>query len=868
MKNLIVKILFLAFAMIASIQVSAGIFNDTICSGSPITIGNVYPTATLYQWNTTPPQYTAQITVSPTTNTSYIVNVFVGTNWLLADTFNIVVNPLPNGSISPTSQTVCAGSSATITASGGVTYLWTPGGMTTASIAVTPSTTTTYTCLITGSNGCSLSLNSTVTVNPLPTITVGSNSPVCSGTTINLTASANAGSTYAWTGPNGFTSNVQNPTIPNASSANAGTYSCIATLNGCSSTAASTTVVVNQTPVVNVNSNSPVCSGSNINLTATANAGSSYAWTGPNSFSSNVQNPVIVNASSANAGNYNCIATLNGCSSIADTTNVVVNPVPVITAIGSNSPVCSGTTITLTATANAGSTYAWTGPNGFSSNVQNPTIPNASNANAGNYNCVATLNGCNTNANTSVIVNTTPVISTIGNNSPLCQGSNLTFYASANVGSSYAWTGPNNFTSNQQNPVIPNASIANSGIYTCIVNLSGCSDTATSSASVVTNPVANISGNLSICVGESTTLTASGGTSYLWSTGETTVSIAVNPMTTTTYSVVATATGGCYSDPAFATVVVNPLPTIGFSPSNPIICEGESVVINANGASTYIWNNGTSGSTLTVSPILTTTYTVTGTSALGCSNTANITVSVNPKPIVSLNIPQSQICLDANPITLTGGYPAGGSYYGSGIFGGLFYPSTVGVGTYQINYEYTNTYGCESTASQLLTVNPLPTVIFNSIFPNPVDLNTSAFQLNTGIPLGGVYSGPGVVNGWFHPSLAGVGIHTITYTYVDFMSCSNVAMQTLTVVNGLGIEDEKSSSLIRIYPNPATDILNIETEEIPDCVQIVDITGKCLLSKKVDSEKFGLDVSFLSKGIYLLKFTYEDGSMGTARFVK
>ena len=94
-------------------------------------------------------------------------------------------------------------------------------------------------------------------------------------------------------------------------------------------------------------------------------------------------------------------------------------------------------------------------------------------------------------------------------------------------------------------------------------------------------------------------------------------------------------------------------------------------------------------------------------------------------------------------------------------------------------------------------------------------------------------------------------------------------MQTITVSAGsLGIEDENSSPLIRIYPNPAIDILNVDMEEIPDQIQIVDMAGKSLLTQKGGSEKFGLDVSFLSKGIYLLKFTYESGAMGSARFVK
>ncbi|MFZ4583173.1 MAG: T9SS type A sorting domain-containing protein, partial [Paludibacter sp.] len=772
MKNLIYKILVAMIMLIVSNQVIAGNFNQTICAGTSTTIGIVYPGATLYQWNTIPTQYTPTITVNPIVNTSYIVNVFAGTTWMLADTFNITVNAVPIGTITP-NQSICAGTSATLTATGGVSYLWSPGGATTPSITVSPGTTTIYSVLITGANGCTITLSSTVTVNPLPTFTsVGSNSPVCTGNTLNLNASANAGSTYAWTGPNGFTSNQQNPTITNSTVANAGTYNVTATLNGCSATT-NTVVVINVSPTfTSVGSNSPVCTGNTLNLNASANAGSTYAWTGPNGFTSNQQNPTIANVTTANAGTYNVTATLNGCSTSTNT-GVIINIMPTVTASGSGN-ICTGETIYLFANGTAGCTYAWTGPNGFTSNQQNPTIANSTVANAGTYNVTAMLNSCSTSANTNVTVNT--------------------------------------------------------------------------------SPNASISGNTSICTGGSTILTATGGVSYLWSNGATTPSITVSPGTTTVYSVVVTGSNGCHVT-LFANVVVYQQPVVNISPANPRVCEGVNVTLTASGANSYLWSNGMVGAEIIVNPSIPTNYTVTGTNAPGCSSTANVTVLVDPKPIVNLYLPQQNICLDANPITINGGSPAGGTYYGSGIFAGLFYPSTVGVGTYNIYYEYTNAYGCKATASQLLAVNPLPTVLFNSIFPNPVDLNATAFQLNTGIPLGGMYSGPGVVNGWFYPAIAGKGIHTIVYTYTDFMSCTNTAMQTLTVVNGLGVE-EQNSSKIRIYPNPVTDYLNIEMEEKADYVQTFNLTGSVLSITKVDSEKFRVNVIHLTKGIYFMKFIY------------
>src|SRR5207237_1446225 len=150
------------------------------------------------------------------------------------------------------------------------------------------------------------------------------------GGTLNLTANTVANATYSWSGPNGFTSNVQNPTINNVPVAASGTYSVTVTANGCTSNAAgSTNVTVTPTPQPTASNNSPICSGATLNLTASNLANATYSWTGPNGFTSNVQNPTITNASTAAAGTYSVVATASGCSSSNPaTTTVVVNTIP------------------------------------------------------------------------------------------------------------------------------------------------------------------------------------------------------------------------------------------------------------------------------------------------------------------------------------------------------------------------------------------------------------------------------------------------------------------------------------------------------------------------------------------------------------
>ena len=198
-----------------------------------------------------------------------------------------------------------------------------------------------------------------------PTPTAGSNSPVCEGGTIALTASPVVGATYAWTGPNGFVSSDQNPTIPSATAAMSGTYSVVATIGGVPSAPGATDVVVNPVPATpTAGSNSPVCEGGTITLTATTVAGATYTWTGPNGFTSSDQNPTIPAATPAMSGTYSVAATVGTCTSAAGTTDVVVNPAPSTPVVTAPSTVAPEQTFTASVPAVADVVYSWIVTNG------------------------------------------------------------------------------------------------------------------------------------------------------------------------------------------------------------------------------------------------------------------------------------------------------------------------------------------------------------------------------------------------------------------------------------------------------------------------------------------------------------------------
>ena len=295
--------------------------------------------------------------------------------------------------------------------------------------------TTTYTFTPNaGQNASSTTILITVTDNPVAT--ASSSSSVCSGNSILLTGGGVG--TYAWSGPDSFSSTAKSPTITNATASKSGTYTLTVTnANGCTSTA-TTSVTVNPNPVATASSSTPtICAGNTLSLTG--GGVGTYAWSGPNAFSSTNQSPMITSATTFMSGTYTLTVTnANGCASTA-TTSVTVNANPVATA-SSSSSVCSGNTISLT--GGGVGTYAWSGPNSFSSTAQSPTITNATASTSGKYTLsVTNESGCTSTATTSVTVNPIVVIPTPQANTQIYFGASVTLTATgcSNSNDSFKW---------------------------------------------------------------------------------------------------------------------------------------------------------------------------------------------------------------------------------------------------------------------------------------------------------------------------------------------------------------------------------------------------------------------------------------------
>ncbi len=380
---------------------------------------------------------------------------------------SLSVNPAP--SVNPvTGQTVCNNSSTSAINFGGTatTYSWTnsdasiglalngSGNIAPFNATDALSTAVTATITVTPSNGGGCngpSTSFTITVNPSPTTNLVPNQSVCnnaSSAAIIFSGSV-IGTTYSWTNSDvsiGLGSSGTG-TINSFTATNPGTSPVIANLtvtpsaNSCTGVSSSFTITVNPTPTVNPISNQVVCNNTStipVNFTG-AVTGTTYSWTNtdasiglPATGSGN-----IASFNATNSGTTPVIATINttpsanGCSGVASGFTITVNPSPQAVA-GSNTPVCVGNSIDLTAQTEAGGTYSWTGPAAYTSTSQNPIITGATLLNAGTYTLLVTANGCNsTPAMTVVVVNNCPVtdlsiVKTVDNVYPHV-GSNVVF---------------------------------------------------------------------------------------------------------------------------------------------------------------------------------------------------------------------------------------------------------------------------------------------------------------------------------------------------------------------------------------------------------------------------------------------------------
>jgi gliding motility-associated-like protein len=670
-----------------------------------------------------------------------------------------------------------------------------PGNMQTQSPVVTPTATQAYTVFGVSVAGCLSSNTTTVIVNPLPVVNPGSNSPVCTGGSLNLNVGAAA--SYTWSGPNGYSSNVQNPTIANASSSLAGVYSVTVTSAAGCVDFNSVTVAVTPVPTIFPTNTGPYCVNAPINLSSSV-AGTSYAWTGPNGFTSAAQNPNIASSQTVNAGVYNVtVTTAGGCLNVGST-NVVVNPLPNPVAL-SNSPVCANQPINFTGSSAV--SYTWSGP-GLNSNSQNPNIGSASAVNSGNYSFgVTDANGCVNFTTTAVTVNPLPV--PVVNSPTACANGSFTLTASG--GNTYVWSGPLGFASGQQNPVLSNVSVNMSGPYNVLVtSAQGCTSTAVANASVTPNPIPSASTGGPVCTGATLQLNASGGTSYAWIGPGSYVSFSQNPSignAQVNQSGIYTVIVSANSCTAMTTVnaLVNPLPTPSIT-SNAPICAGQQLNITGSGGILYSWtgpasfsSNSSAPSILSTSAGNTGNYNLTVTDANGCVNSTSAFLTVNALPVVSAF--GSTVCANQTANLSANG---GNSYSWSGPGGfsstqqnpALLNSTSAMSGVYSV--IVTDVNNCVNTAAANLVINPIPT---------PQASNNSPICMNQ---LLGLTASGGQTYMWNGPGGFSSSAQSPTFTANSAALSGNYIV---TVTDNIGCS-ATATTVVQVNPLPTASILS------------------------------------------------------------
>ncbi|MEM9259746.1 MAG: T9SS type A sorting domain-containing protein [Bacteroidota bacterium] len=271
-------------------------------------------------------------------------------------------------------------------------YLW-EGGATTARLQA--DTVGTYRVTITDdASGCENTASIEITGGFIPTVfDISAPAELCEGAALDVTATATEATSYSWTGPDNFSAATANFSVPAVSQASTGTYELVVTkTDGCNDTT-TFDLFVNLLPRVEIVSNGPLCTGEELVLEETIGRGFSFAWSGPDGFSSADPSPSIPNAGPANVGEYSLLLTdANGCQG-SDQTTVVINDNPTVD-IRTTSPVCKGVDLDLVVEAESSLTWNWTFPDNTTATGDSLNILNAQ-VQEGTYRVEAVnANGC------------------------------------------------------------------------------------------------------------------------------------------------------------------------------------------------------------------------------------------------------------------------------------------------------------------------------------------------------------------------------------------------------------------------------------------------------------------------------------------
>jgi gliding motility-associated-like protein len=634
-------------------------------------------------------------------------------------------------------------------------------------------------------NGCAgTPVSVTITVNPAPTVTATpASQAICSGTPTGISLSGSmGGTTFTWTvvqtnvsgASAGSGSSIAQTLTATSTTAGTAVYTITPTANGCPGTPINVTITVNPSPVVTATpASQTICSGTAPSIALTSNiAGTTYAWTVAQTnvsgasagTGSSIGQTLTATTSAAGTAVYTVTPTANGCAGNPITVTITVNPPPVATATPASQTICSGSasSIALSSTI-GGTTYSWTvvqtnisgATSGSGSNIAQTLTTTTTSAGTAVYTITPMAGTCGGSPITVTInVNPRPVATATPSSQTICSGNNTGIALSSNMaGTTYSWT----------------------------VTQTGVSGASAGSGSSITQALSAIG-------------TTSGSATY-----------SITPLA-----------NGCTGTPISVTVTVNPAPVVTATPSSQAICSGSNTGISLSGnvvGTTFSWTvsqtnvSGASagtGSTITQTLAATTAsagtavYTITPT-ANACPGTPiNVSITVNPSPVVTATPATQTFCTGGTTgIALTSsvvgttfswtvtqsGVTGAGSGSGTTIAQVL---NTTGVSAGTAVYTITPTAnGCSgSPLNVTINVNPRDNASFTYGSSTYCQTGTNPSPTITGLAGGTFSSSPAGLS--INPStglinLVGSALNTYTVTYTTGGICPNTSSVNITI---------------------------------------------------------------------------------------
>lgn len=727
-------------------------------------------------------------------------------------TSTIQVLPTPTLNVTASPTVVCVPGSSTLTATGGPSassYTWTassgPAISNTNIAVVSPTANTTYT-VATSVPGCTSTVIITLPVAPAPSLTLTPNSSICNGQSITLNASGAA--SYTWAP--GATLSSTNGAVVTATPATTTDYTVTGSNGVCTNTAVVTVSVAASVSVTVAPTNTTICLGQSANLVASG--GSTYTWTA--SSGANPAGTASVTVSPTTTTTYTVLTGSGTCSAQA-VASVSVAPAFTMNVTPASTTICNGTTVTLT--ASGASTYTWS-PNTALSATTGATV-NADPSADITYTVTGSNGVCSNTAIASVTVNPAASLTVTPTGTLICSGQNTDLVASG--GSTYTWTASSGTAPAGTASVTVSPTITTT--YTVMTGSGACTSSAVATVSV--SPAFTVSvtpATTTICNGATVTLTGSGGTSYTWapntnlsSTSGATVN--ANPATDITYTV--TSVNGACTSTAVATVSVITVNTSAVASSTNYCFGTTAVTLTASGAATYSWNPGTglsstTGATVSATPSVTTSYSVTGTTG-SCSSNTVITINVLPRDTIRVSATSTVVCSGAAGPTLTA---TGAATY-------TWLPGSANTPTLQASSFSTTSYTVTGqSAAGCLNV---PAVITVSVAPqiNPT-ITTSSYSvcLTKTVAIGSNITGAGLSYTW-GPTSAIQGANN-TSSVVAQPTSTTTAIYTLTVSNGVctGTDTIQIKVFQCIPPTASFITLNNDTVCVGGCVTFSSTT--------------------------------------------